>query len=38
MDAELLKQEYFKEQAEKVSYRNQFLELQERCYHYQQMM
>jgi hypothetical protein len=38
MDSDLLRQEYIKEKAEKTNYRRQYLELQERCFHYQQMM
>ncbi|CDW81842.1 UNKNOWN [Stylonychia lemnae] len=38
MDSYLLRQEYLREQTEKTQFRNLYLEQQERCYHYQQMM
>lgn len=37
-DSNALKQEISKEQMEKRRYRSLYLELQERCYHYQSMM
>ena len=38
MDSDLVRVEYQKELSEKLHYRKLYLELQERSYHYEQMM